>query len=45
MTVRNWQKVSSLQGTGIGLEAPVPHLEHLELDAGEQGHVDVEYFA
>ena len=29
-------------GSGIGLEAPVQHLEHLELDAGEQGHVDVE---
>ena len=29
-------------GVRIGLEAPVQHLEHLELDAGEQGRVDVE---
>ena len=29
-------------GVRIGLEAPVQHLEHLVLDAGEQGHVDVE---
>jgi len=31
-------------GSGIGLEAPVQHLEHLELDAGEQCRVDVENF-
>ena len=31
-------------GSGIGLEAPVQHLEHLELDTGEQGRVDVENF-
>ena len=29
-------------GVRIGLEAPVQHLEHLALDGGEQGHVDVE---
>ena len=31
-------------GVRIGLEAPVQHLEHLALNAGEQGHVDVENF-
>ena len=31
-------------GARIGLEAPVQHLEHLELDAGEQCRVDVENF-
>ena len=29
-------------GVRIGLEAPVQYLEHLALDGGEQGHVDVE---
>ena len=35
-------------GVGVGLvdgahwKAPVQHLEHLVLDVGEQGHVDVE---
>ena len=31
-------------GVRIGLEAPVQHLEHLVLDAGEQGHVNDENF-